>query len=158
MIGAVGVDPAVAEERPVAAGLLLRASGRSATIRISSLSRPARARTRPKGSATNEPPQNSRPPSAGPFVADPVDGRDEHAVGDRVGPLHRLPGVGLGLAELGLLGGVPADGGGVEQDLGPLQGRQPGGLGIPLVPADERADAWRAVVSNAWKPRSPGVK
>ena len=46
----------------------------------------------------------------------------------------------LRLAELGLLGGVPADRRGVEEDLGALQGRQPGGLGIPLVPANERAD------------------
>ena len=93
-----------------------------------------------------------------PLVADPVDGRDVDAVADGVGPLHGLPGVGLGLAVLGLLGGVPADRGGVEQDLGPLQRGQAGGLGIPLVPADERADARRTWSSNAWKPRSPGVK
>ena len=40
-------------------------------------------------------------------------------------------------AELGLLGGVPADRRGIEQDLRPLKGRQPGGFGIPLVPADQ---------------------
>ena len=79
--------------------------------------------------------------AGGPFVADPVDGRDVHAVGDRVRPLDGLPGARLGRAELGLLGGVPADRRGVEQDLGPLKGRQPGGFGIPLVPADQGADA-----------------
>ena len=80
------------------------------------------------------------PPSLGPFVADPVDGQHVDAVGDGMGALHGLPGVGLGLAELGLLGRVPADGGGIEEDLGPLKRRQAGGLGIPLVPADERAE------------------
>ena len=125
-------------------GQLRRVSSRSlgsqAAMRTSSVSWPARAMTRPKGSARNEPPQNSRPPPDGPFVADPVDGRDVDAVGDRVRPLDRLPGARLGLAELGLLGGVPADRRGIEEDLGPSEGRQPGGLGIPLVPADERAD------------------
>ena len=50
------------------------------------------------------------PPSGGPFVADAVDRRDEDAVGDRVDALHRLPGVVLRRAELGLLLRVPADG------------------------------------------------
>ena len=40
--------------------------GSQVAMRISSVSRPARARTRPNGSARNEPPQNSRPPPAGP--------------------------------------------------------------------------------------------
>ena len=61
-----------------------------------------------------------------------------------MGALHGLPGARLGLAELGLLGGVPADRGRVEQDLGALQGGEAGGLGVPLVPADERADLCEA--------------
>ncbi len=70
-------------------------------------------------------------------MPDPVDGRDVDPVGDRVGPLDRLPGRGLRLTELGLLGGMPADRRGVEEDLGAAQGRQAGRLGVPLVPADE---------------------
>ncbi len=49
------------------------------------------------------------------LVADAVDGADEDAVGDGVGALDGLPGVVLALAELGFFGGVPADGGGVEE-------------------------------------------
>ena len=78
---AVGVDAAVAEEGPVAAGLFHGGGGRISAMRISSVSRPARARMRPKGSAMKEPPQNSMPPAAGAFVADAVDGGDEDAVG-----------------------------------------------------------------------------
>ena len=37
--------------------------------------------------------------------------------------------------------GMPADGGGIENDLRTGQRRQPRRLGIPLVPADARADA-----------------
>ena len=85
------------------------------------MSSPALAMTRPNGSARNEPPQNSRPPPGGPFVADPVDGRDVDAVGDGVRPLDGLPGTRLGRAELGLLGRVPADRRGIEEDLGPLR-------------------------------------
>ena len=41
---------------------------------------------------------------------------------------------------LGFLAGMPADGGGVEEDLRALQRGQPRGFGIPLVPADQHAD------------------
>ena len=46
-------------------------------------------------------------------------------------------------------GGMPADGGGVEQDLGALQGGQAGAFGIPLVPADQRAHAADGGVEGA---------
>src|SRR5438270_12744775 len=36
---------------------------------------------------------------------------------------------------------MPADRGGIEDDLGPGESSQPRALGIPLVPADERAHA-----------------
>ena len=113
--------------------------GSHSASRISSVSRPALARIRPKGSARNEPPQNSSPPPAGALVADPVHGADVHPVGDGVGALDGLPRARLGRAELGLLGRMPADRRGIEEDLRALQGRQPGGFGIPLVPADQRA-------------------
>ena len=53
--------------------------------------------------------------------------------------LDGAPGVVLGRAELGLLGRVPADGGGVEQHAGALERGEPGRLRIPLVPAHQRA-------------------
>ena len=74
------------------------------------------------------------------LVADAVDGADEDSVGDGVGALDGLPGVVLGGAELFLLGGVPADGGGEEEGFGALEGGDAGAFGIPLVPADQGAD------------------
>src|SRR6202035_2785950 len=74
------------------------------------------------------------------LVAYTVDGADEDSVGDGVGALGSLPGVVLGGAELLLFGGVPADGGGEEEDLGSAEGGEAGAFGIPLVPADQGAD------------------
>ena len=131
--------------------------------RISSRSWEASASTRPNGSQRNEPPQNSRPWPArlaadiAGFEADAVHHADVDAVGDGVGALDGAPGVVLRRAELGLLGGMPADGGGIEQNARALQRRQARAFGIPLVPADERADAAERV-SKARNPRSPGVK
>src|ERR1019366_6784074 len=44
------------------------------------------------------------------------------------------------LAQLGFFARMPADGGGIEQNLRALQCRQARGFGIPLVPADQHAD------------------
>ena len=143
--------------------------GSRSAIRISSLLCDAFARMRPKGSAMKLPPQNSMPEcgrvvagavefygggvavGGGDFefdvavlVAYAVDGADEDSVGDGVGALGGLPGVVLGGAELFFFGGVPADGGGEEEDLGSAEGGEAGAFGVPLVPADESADgAWR---------------
>ena len=83
--------------------------------------------------------------------------RHVHAVGDGVGALNGAPGIVLRLAELRFLRGMPADRGGIEQNLRALQRGQARAFGIPLVPADQRADSADAV-SKARKPRSPGVK
>ncbi len=74
------------------------------------------------------------------LVAYAVDGADEDSVGDGVGALGGLPGFVLGCAKLFLLGGVPADGGGEEEDFGALERGEAGAFGVPLVPADEGAD------------------
>ncbi len=74
------------------------------------------------------------------LVAYAVDGADEDSVGDGVGALGGLPGGVLGFAELFLFGGVPADGGGEEEDFGSAEGGEAGAFGVPLVPADEGAD------------------
>ena len=96
--------------------------------------------TRPNGSATKRAPPEFEAAARGPFVADPVDGRHVDTVGDRVRPLNGLPCARLGRAELGFFRRVPADRRGIKEDLGSLQGRQTGGLGIPLVPADQGPD------------------
>ena len=74
------------------------------------------------------------------LVADAVDRADEDAVGNRVRTLDGLPGVILALAELDLLAGMPADGRGKEERLGTLERGNACPFGIPLVPADKRAD------------------
>ena len=75
------------------------------------------------------------------LVADAIHARDVDAVGDGVGALNGLPGIVLRRAELVFLRRMPADGGGIEEDLGALQRGEARAFGIPLVPADERADA-----------------
>ena len=44
---------------------------------------------------------------------------------------------------------MPSNRGGVEQDLGALQGGQSGAFGVPLVPADQRAHAADGSVESA---------
>jgi hypothetical protein len=86
----------------------------------------------------------------------PVHRRHEHAVGDGVRPLAGLPGIVLGGVDLLSLVELPADGGGIEEDLGPGESGQPGRLGEPLVPAHQRADPRPAGVAGpeAEVPRS----
>ena len=116
-------------------------------MRISSRSLEASATTTPKGSARNDPPQNSQ---AGArcgvavdvtvLVADAIHHSDINAVGDGMPALHGAPGIVLRRAELLLLRRMPADRGRIKQYLCALERRQSRALGIPLVPADQRAD------------------
>ena len=112
----------------------------------------------PEGSATNEPPQNSSPPSSAPFVADAVDRGDEDAVGDGVRALDGFPRAVLRGAVLRFLGRVPADGRRVDEHVGALQ------RGEPRAPSGYHWSQQTSVptlpnrVGNTRKPRSPGVK
>src|SRR5258708_36748731 len=81
--------------------------------------------------------------------ADAVHHRYIDTVGDGVGPLDRPPGVVLGHANLGLLRWMPPDSRGGEQDMRALQRRQSSTLGIPLVPATERAHPSYESVTDA---------
>src|SRR4029453_6531423 len=72
------------------------------------------------------------------FDADAIDRRDEHAVGDRMRALNGLPRRILRLAVLCLLARMPADGGGIEEDLRPTQRGEARGFRKPLIPADQR--------------------
>src|SRR5205823_7260186 len=64
-------------------------------------------------------------------------------------PIYGAPGIEL-LPPVGvLLGRMPADGRGIEQDGGTLQGGETSAFGIPLVPADQRADASHTRVERA---------
>ncbi len=72
--------------------------------------------------------------------ADAIHGGDPAAVRNRMTALNRLPRVELLLAVLRFLRRMPADGSRIEQDIGTLQRGEAGGLGIPLILADQRAD------------------
>src|SRR6266700_3373936 len=60
----------------------------------------------------------------------------------------------LRLAELGFLLRMPADGRGIKENVRALESREPGGFGIPLIPADEDADSTEAGVERS-KARPP---
>src|SRR6266481_9473612 len=72
--------------------------------------------------------------------ADAIHNADINAVRDRVRPLDGAPGVVLRLAEFSLLRGMPSDGRWVKKNACSLQCREARAFGIPLVPADERAE------------------
>ena len=117
---------------------------------------PASAMMRPNGSLTNEWPKNSRPSRARlRLESDAVRRGDVHAVGDGVAALDRAPGVDLRRAELGFLRRMPADRRRIEQDLRAEERRNARGLGIPLVPADEHADASRSASARPGSRRRP---
>ena len=74
------------------------------------------------------------------FDADAVDRRDEHAVGDRVAALDRLPRVDLLGADFLGLAMPPSDRRRIEENLRTGHRGQPRGLGEPLIPAYQHAD------------------
>lgn len=74
------------------------------------------------------------------FMSNAVGGGHEAAIGNRVGALNSFPGGLLGSAVMLFFGRMPADGGGVEKDLGALERGQTGRFGVPLVPADQNAE------------------
>src|SRR5688572_22233294 len=135
----VGINAAIAEERPVAAdlfnqrGVALRNQDLLALARLGHIAaeRISDERVAEEGDAVG----------AGlVFVADAVWRRNVYAVRDRMRPLHRPPGIDLRLAPFLLLGGMPANGRGVEEHLRAEQRRDARGFGVPLVPADQHAD------------------
>ena len=70
------------------------------------------------------------------FDADAVGRACVAPIGDGMGALDEFPAFVLCGAELGFFARMPADGGGVEENLGPLQRGQSRAFGIPLIPAD----------------------
>jgi len=74
------------------------------------------------------------------FEADAIDDGDVDAIGDSVSTLNGFPGIELRCAELGFFVGMPADAGGIENDLRSAEGGDAGALGIPLIPANLHAD------------------
>ncbi len=143
--GAVGVDATVAEEGPVAAGFFLECGvdlcDEDFFFVAGGFLEEFAEGVGDEGAAEEFDAVFSAGGVGDFFEADAVGGGDEDAVGDGVGALDGFPRAGLGFAEGGFFLGVPADGGGVEEDADILQGGEAGGFGVPLVPADEHADA-----------------
>src|SRR6185437_9441768 len=81
-----------------------------------------------------------------PFEADAVHGGHVHAVRDRVRALDRFPGVELRLSVLHFFFRVPADRGWIENDMRALKSGKTRGLRVPLIPANEHADAGKGRV------------
>lgn len=75
------------------------------------------------------------------LVVDPVGHDHRHAIGDCVASLDQRPGLLLAGLFIVLIDRVPADGRGVEQQLGSGQGHQPRRFRIPLVPAHQQAES-----------------
>src|SRR5258708_20969840 len=76
-----------------------------------------------------------------PFEADAIHRRNKNAIRDGVRALNRAPRVELRGAEFPLLGGMPANRGGIKKNVRAAQARQARSLGVPLVPAHLHAAA-----------------
>ena len=74
-------------------------------------------------------------------MSDTVHGDDRQAVGDGMPPLDKLPGLPLGLLLLLGIRADPTDGGRIDQQLCTVQSHEPCCLRVPLVPADQHAEA-----------------
>src|SRR5208282_1310514 len=131
----VGVDSAIAQEGPVAADLL--DFGEVAFDDQGFLGGGAGARDYFAERIGDE---RIAPELELAFDSDAVDCRDEHAVGDRVAALNRLPRVDLLGADFFRLAMPPSDGRRIEKNLRTGHRGQPRRLGEPLIPAYERAD------------------
>jgi hypothetical protein len=75
------------------------------------------------------------------FIANTINDGNVGAIGDSVGTLNGFPGIELGGADLRFLVRVPADAGGIKDNLRALQSGDAGTFGIPLVPTDLHANA-----------------
>ena len=75
------------------------------------------------------------------FVADAVDNGDISAVSDSVRALNRAPRIELCGAELGFFFWVPADAGGIKDNLRAAERGEARAFRVPLIPADLNADA-----------------
>ena len=83
------------------------------------------------------------------LVADAIDCRDVDAISNRVSPLNGAPRIALLRAELILLVRMPADGRWIEKDVRAAQSREPCAFGIPLIPANQGADATDVCIEGA---------
>src|SRR5690606_22946060 len=138
---AVGVDPAVAQERPDPAHVLAAPKVDLAHQHggvFAGLGQELALRAQYMAVA---PEPDARGAQRRRLVADAVAGQHRQPVGHGMAAVAEDPGVALAvLLVLGVVR-VPADGGGVEQQLGAGQRHQPRRFRVPLVPAHQHAEA-----------------
>ena len=141
----VGVNPAVAQERPVRARVIHLGKVNWHNQNLFLVRRGfGKDFAGSSGDKTLSPKFNAVATNAvEDFMADAIGHGNKAAVGDGVRALDSLPGVMLPFAEFFLFAGMPADGGRVKKDFRALQRRQPRGFWIPLVPANQHADLCR---------------
>src|SRR5579862_4643673 len=141
--GLVRINPAVAQERPVAASLFAASrvtfDHQNFFLLAASLGKNLPERI---GNKRVSPKFQTRIARGGiAFVAHAIHYRDERSVGDRVRTLDGFPRVELRGPEFLFFPGVPANAGGIKDHLRALERCQPRAFGIPLVPTDLHADA-----------------
>ena len=125
------------------------ARGSHSTIRVSSASCDASAITCPCVSQTNDPPQNSMPFSAGPSYPTRFTDATYTPLAMACDRWMVRQESCCALPNSAFSGRVPADGGGVEQNLRAAQSCEAGGFGIPLVPTDERGNPRETRIETA---------
>ncbi len=141
--GAVGIDAAIAKERPVAASVFalrgIAFDDEDFFLVVGSFSDDLAEGIGDEGAA----PEFEARIAVGRFAfeADTADDGDVHAVGDGMRALDSFPGVELCRAEFRFFVGMPADAGGIENYLRAAEGGDARAFGIPLVPADLHADS-----------------
>src|SRR5687767_12408566 len=142
------VDTTVAEEGPVAAGAFdeLRIALGDEHLRLGA----GFGDDAPEGIAHERVPEElDAVGSRLVLVADAVRRGDVDPVRDGMRPLRGSPRLDLRRPPLGLLGRMPADRRGIEEDLRAHQARDPCGLRVPLVPADQHTDGREAGLEHA---------
>ena len=75
-----------------------------------------------------------------PLDASAIDRRDVTAISHSMTALNSLPCCVLSSAEFSFFLREPTDGGRIKNDLGPSEGSESSGLGIPLIPANKDGD------------------
>ena len=141
--GLVGVDAAIAEEGPIAAGLFrlrgIAFDDQNFFLIVGSFFQDAAERIGNERVAPEF--------EAGiaffrfAFEADAVHNCNINAVGDGVRALNGAPGIKLRGAKFGFFARMPADAGGIEDDLRACKRGEARTLRVPLIPANLNADA-----------------
>ena len=136
----IGIDPAVAQKRPVCPMFVhprpIDLRGDNFFPIDTALGDDFAVRTANKALA----PKFNPVATGRSFVPNPVRGRNETAVRNRMTPLNGLPSRMLCLSELLLLARMPADCSRIKNNLGAAKRSQPRRLRVPLVSANAHAN------------------